>query len=104
VTVSASSDVVESRSIRPASLSLEQNVPNPFDGATTITFALPHSAFITLAILNSLGQEVVSVLSEEREAGTHSITYSADGLPSGIYSYRLSDGTGVAIGKMVVAH
>jgi plastocyanin len=74
---------------RPASFRLDQNFPNPFNPSTTIEFALPRASRVLLTVHNMLGQEVATVVDEEKPAGTHQILYKPEDLASGIYFYRL---------------
>ena len=53
----------------PASFSLEQNYPNPFNPSTTIRFDIPSAAHVQLKVYNVLGQEVMTVLEEEKVGG-----------------------------------
>jgi hypothetical protein len=76
----------------PQEYSLSQNYPNPFNPSTTIKFALPKSAFVTIKIYNLLGEEVVTLVAEQRSAGIHKINLDARGLASGVYLYKLSAG------------
>jgi hypothetical protein len=64
---------------------LFQNYPNPFNLSTTIKFGLPEKANLSLVIYNQLGQEVTTLLSEEREAGYHTVEWNATNYSSGIY-------------------
>lgn len=68
---------------------LTQNYPNPFNSSTTITFSIPSKDHVTLEVLNIQGQRVGILLDQEKSAGRYTITFRADGLPSGIYYYRL---------------
>lgn len=72
-----------------ASYSLAQNYPNPFNPSTTIHFELPGAARVTLRVYNVLGQEVMTVLDEEKVAGRHDVRIDASALSSGAYFYRL---------------
>lgn len=69
--------------------SLYQNYPNPFNSSTTITFDLPNSANVKLTIYNLLGEEIITLINEYKEAGSYKINWNAINLPSGIYLYRL---------------
>ncbi len=78
----------------PKELTLFQNYPNPFNPETQIVYQLPQQSKITLAIYNTLGQQVQLLEAREKQAGTHKITWraiTADGkkLPSGLYICRL---------------
>jgi hypothetical protein len=78
----------------PAEFALSQNYPNPFNPSTLISFALPEQAGVTLRVYNLLGQEVVTLADEVREAGNHEVVWNGRnsfGRPvsSGMYFYRL---------------
>mgnify|MGYP001171343750 FL=1 len=84
----------------PSEPFLDQNYPNPFNPTTTIEYVLPKSGFARLTVQNVLGQEVASLLNGFQGAGRHSVRFVADGLPSGVYFYRLTTSDHVSIGKM----
>ncbi len=75
--------------------SLCQNFPNPFNPSTTIGYALPEQAHVTLTVFNALGQRVADLINGRVDAGYHQVQFSAShftGLPSGFYFYRLVAG------------
>jgi hypothetical protein len=80
---------VEAASGTPTEYVLRQNFPNPFNPSTTIRFAIPQRAHVTLAVFNTLGQQVATLVQGEREAGSHEVQFDASGLVSGVYLYRL---------------
>ena len=86
----------------PGSFSLRQNYPNPFNPSTTIEFALPKSAFVTLKVYNLLGEEVATLVAEQRSAGIHRFNWDASGLASGVYLYRLEVGAFVQSKKLIL--
>ncbi|HEY7751885.1 MAG TPA: discoidin domain-containing protein, partial [Ignavibacteriaceae bacterium] len=73
----------------PVEFALYQNYPNPFNPLTKIDFSLPVKQTISLVIYNSLGQVVRNLFNDEKQAGIHSITFNASGLPSGVYFYTI---------------
>jgi hypothetical protein len=75
---------------------LEPNYPNPFNPSTTLRYALPVAAHVTLSVYNTLGQKVAELANGEIAAGYHEVRWEALGLASGIYFARLTatDGTG----------
>ena len=77
----------------PSLFVLDQNYPNPFNPSTTILFSLPSRSFVSLKIFDVKGCEVATVVSEEMAAGNYSRQWNADGLPSGVYFYRLQAGS-----------
>jgi len=87
----------------PSSYTLRQNYPNPFNPATMISYALPHAGHVTLSVYNVLGQTVGTLVDGQRAAGTHTLSWSADNLSSGVYIYELTvDGKVVAAKKMML--
>jgi hypothetical protein len=86
----------------PTAFSLSQNYPNPFNPSTTIEFALPHAGFATLKVYSILGEEVATLVSEQRDAGTFKTTWDASGIPSGVYLYRLTAGEFVQTKRMML--
>ncbi len=95
--------VAERQEIQPATFTLAQNYPNPFNPSTTIEFQLPTSSVVTLKIYDLLGNEMRTMLLNERlPAGAHKISLRADGLASGIYLYRLITPESTITRKMAV--
>jgi choice-of-anchor A domain-containing protein/uncharacterized repeat protein (TIGR01451 family) len=97
----SSTTQVKDQQLHPAHFALEQNYPNPFNPSTTINFSLPANGRVSLKIYNSLGQEVRTLVNEERQAGNYSISFSANNLPSGIYFYTLRTGNFTMTKKML---
>ncbi len=74
----------------PDKFVLYQNYPNPFNIETNIKFALPRSANVTVEVFDLLGRKVKTLVQGERfEAGEKVVKFKADGLPSGVYIYRV---------------
>lgn len=86
----------------PSVLSLHAAYPNPFASSTTLTFDLPAPARVTLTVFDVLGREAAVVLDEQRAAGTHNVTWTPTGLPSGIYIARLETGGGVQTRRLIL--
>ena len=68
---------------------LNQNYPNPFNPTTTMSFVLDRQSFVTLRVFDVLGREIETIVNEDLSPGTHSRSWSAYYLPSGVYFYRL---------------
>ncbi len=81
---------------------LEQNYPNPFNPTTTISYAIPVDADVSLGVYNMLGQKVAQLIDERMEAGYHDVTFDASGLSSGVYFYCLQAGKLTTTRKVVV--
>jgi hypothetical protein len=86
----------------PTEFALQQNFPNPYNPATTITYSLPIKAQVELVIYNALGESITRLVNEEKEAGKYSVKFDATNLPSGIYFYKLQAGSFVETKKMVL--
>lgn len=92
----------------PEDFLLGANYPNPFNPSTTIPFALASGGEVRLEVFNLLGQKVRTLLSERREAGSHTAVWNGRDergrqLESGIYFYRLQlDGVPGQVRKMLL--
>jgi len=78
----------------PTVYALEQNVPNPFNPTTNISFALPKDSRVSLSIYNVLGQHVRTLVDDFVPAGNRTISWDgtdATGttVASGVYFYKL---------------
>lgn len=91
----------------PAVFALSQNVPNPFNPSTSITFAVPSAGMVTLSIHNVLGQEVRTLVNGRMVSGSHSVVWnglddSGRRVTSGVYFYRLQAGPLSATKKLML--
>ena len=74
----------------PSVFSLKQNYPNPFNPATIIRFDIKQKGIATLKLYNLLGQELATLLDEQKEIGSYDVRMNASTYSSGVYFYRLS--------------
>jgi hypothetical protein len=84
------------------SYNLSQNYPNPFNPSTTISFQLPISGEVSLRVYDILGNEVATLVNEEKHAGNYQIDFNSEGLSSGVYYYKLQVGGFVETKKMIL--
>jgi hypothetical protein len=70
--------------------SLAQNFPNPFNSQTVFNFALPVNDHVTLKVFDLLGREVATVVDRNMDAGVHAVNWSAEGLATGVYVYKIT--------------
>ncbi|MBI1938837.1 MAG: T9SS type A sorting domain-containing protein [Ignavibacteriales bacterium] len=92
---------VEDEKVVPTKFSLDQNYPNPFNPETTIRYSLPVSGYTTLKVYDILGKEIAVLVNGSKQAGQHSVQFSANNLQltSGIYFYELRVGDSSASDK-----
>ena len=81
---------------------LKQNYPNPFNPSTKIKYSLLQSSDVELKVFDILGNEIETLINEEKPTGTYELTWYAKQLPSGIYFYQLRAGQYVETKKMVL--
>lgn len=86
----------------PDAFRLAQNYPNPFNPSTNISFNLPSSGEVSLKVYNLLGQEVASLVDGRLNSGSHTFTFDASQLASGMYIYRLQAGNHLQTKKMML--
>src|SRR5689334_8822135 len=84
----------------PKGFILDQNYPNPFNPSTKIRYHVAASDAVRLTVYNNLGQEVATLVNEQKAPGTYTAEWddARSGAASGVYFYRLEVG-----GKMVSA-
>lgn len=92
----------EDESINPSSFALLQNYPNPFNPATIISWEMPVSGFTTLKVYDVLGNEITTLVNEEKPAGRYEINFDANNLSSGVYYYRITTGNFTQTKKMIL--
>ena len=108
--LSASKESVDQpTATQAASITLQQSYPNPIGLAsasssahTTIRFQLANSGFCTLALYNTLGEQIQIVRSGYFVSGEHSATLDCSGLQSGVYYYKIEQGASSTMRKLVV--
>ncbi len=86
----------------PITFALEQNYPNPFNPKTNIKFRISEIGFVSLKVYDVLGNEIATLVNEEKSAGNYEVEFDASSLPSGIYFYQLRLGNFVETKKMVL--
>lgn len=82
--------------------SLSQNYPNPFNPSTTIEYSIEEAGIVELNVYDILGNQVVSLVNEQRSAGKHYVIFNAENIPSGIYFYKIISGNFSETKKLIL--
>jgi hypothetical protein len=86
----------------PGIPALNQNYPNPFNPTTTISYELPVGGNVTLNVYDILGKQVARLVDGNQSAGHHTVTFDGSSLRSGVYFYRIQNGTFVDSKKFIL--
>ncbi len=85
---------------------LYQNYPNPFNPVTIINyeiqFAGGKSNYVTLDVYDLTGKHIKNLVRGYRNTGNYEVEFSGEGLPSGVYIYRLTAGDYTESRKMIL--
>jgi hypothetical protein len=86
----------------PKEFVLYQNYPNPFNPSTTIKYQIPELSLVTLKIFDVVGNEITTLVKEEKPIGSYKVEFDASSLPSGVYFYKLQAGSFIETKKMII--
>jgi hypothetical protein len=86
----------------PASFSISQNFPNPFNPSTKINYEIPEKSKVNLKVYDILGNEIVTLVNNENQLGRYEVEFHAADIPSGVYFYRIQAGNFVETRKMIL--
>lgn len=86
----------------PRTVTLHQNYPNPFNPATSITFEIAKTQRIRLSVVDVMGREVAVLTDGTVPVGSHTVSFDAASLASGLYIYRLDSAQGSTARTMTV--
>jgi hypothetical protein len=91
---------------------LSRNYPNPFNPTTKIKFSIPSNqnplpggargGLVTLKVYDVLGNEVTTLVNEQKSSGEYEVEFDGSNLSSGIYFYRLKSGSFIETKKMIL--
>ena len=91
----------------PEDVGLVQNYPNPFNNSTVIRFSLTENTIAHLAIYNTSGQKVATLIDGPRQVGGYRLQWDGrdDGgrdLATGTYLVRLRAGSQIRESKLLL--
>ncbi len=100
-------DQDEAKERIPATISLTQNFPNPFNPVTSINYILAQRERVRIVIYNLRGEKIVTLVDGERPAGEHRASWngrseSGEGMGSGLYLLRMEAGPWTATRKLML--
>jgi len=88
---------------------LFNNYSNPFNPITKIKYQIPNLpagrqglSFVAIKVYDVLGNEIATLVNEEKPVGEYEVEFDGSKLTSGIYFYRLQAGSFIETKKMVL--
>ncbi|MBK7257950.1 MAG: T9SS type A sorting domain-containing protein [Ignavibacteriae bacterium] len=99
-------EVADPEPLLPVALTLDQNFPNPFNGATSIRARFPQRTPASLEVYSVLGAHVVTLFDGIAEAGVQTWRWEGrddrgNAVASGVYLYRLTAGASTQSRSMI---
>jgi len=86
----------------PHSYWISQNYPNPFNPSTIIKYQVPERSFVTLKVFDILGNEITTLVNEEKDIGQFQVEFGNKNLSSGVYFYTFRAGNYINVKKMIL--
>ena len=97
-----SNGFIESTVVAPDEFTLSNAYPNPFNPSTSLNLTMPSEGFVSVKAYNLVGQVVGIIADANYTAGTHSLTWDASDLSSGVYLVRAEGVGSVATQKLML--
>ncbi len=86
----------------PKNFTIGQNYPNPSNPRSKIDYEIPIHGLVTLRIYNLIGQEVITLVNETKEAGYYTAEFDGSNLSSGVYFYMLNSSDLTQVKKLIL--
>jgi hypothetical protein len=96
------SDVILVENIAPENFELKQNYPNPFNPSTSIRYEVGKQQLVVLKVYDIIGEEITTLVNQEKSTGSYEIKFDASLLNSGVYFYTLKAGNFIETKKMIL--
>ncbi len=93
---------IENKTQGVSSYRLSQNYPNPFNPSTTIQYDVNRAGRVRIQLFNALGQKIKTLCDEFKPAGSYTLSFSGEQLPSGVYYYRMQTDNFIQTKKMLL--
>ncbi len=88
--------------LRPTDFTLTNPYPNPFNDQVRITFGLPESGAVRIAVFDVNGRAVATLHEGQSQTGFHQVAWRADGFSNGLYFIKLEAGTTQIVKRVVL--
>ena len=76
--------------------------PNPFSSSTNISYELLNNSHVRVQVFDINGKLISTLMDKDQQRGNHIVFYSPDGLPDGIYIYRIETDFGIQSGRLLL--
>lgn len=86
----------------PAQFTLHHNYPNPFNPTTQIKYEVPRASDVSIKVFDVTGRLIQTLVNSRQPAGSHTVSFDAKQLSSGVYFYRLEAGTFTDVKRMML--
>ena len=96
------SEIVAVNNLAPNGFVLEQNYPNPFNPSTNLKYAIAGKQLVLLKVYDVLGNEIATLVNEEKPTGTYEVEFNASYLSAGVYYYTIVTDNFVQTKKMIL--
>jgi hypothetical protein len=81
---------------------LSNNLPNPFNPVTKISYQIAKDGFVKLNVFDIAGREVKTIVNEFKTAGSYETVFDGSGISSGTYFYRIETSNGFKDTKRMI--
>ena len=98
--VANGSDVINV--VEPSSFTLSTAYPNPFNPSTSLNLNMPTDGYVSVKAYNLVGQVVGVIAEGNMDAGSHTMTWDASNLSSGVYLITAEYAGSVATQKVML--
>ena len=96
------SEIISVGNLGPNGFILEQNYPNPFNPSTSIRYAVANKQFVSIKVYDVIGNEIATLVNEEKPVGSYEIEFNAGNISAGVYYYSIVTEGFVQTKKMIL--
>ena len=88
--------------VLPSNIELGSAYPNPFNPVTSLDIYLDQDSYVSVSVYDVRGYLVSSLLNSNLEKGSHTLTWNASDLPSGLYFIKAQSDYGIQTQKVTL--